>query len=240
MAIVNNMKIGVVIPVYNEAAVIESVVRDLYGKVIRKIPGATLTVAEDGSTDGTKGILARLNTELPFILSSAADRKGYTAAFKNALGSIDADWVFFSDSDGQHEPEDIFKLLAEAGDNDIISGYKRTRHDPLYRVIISKAYNLLIRALFGLNLKDIDSGFKLIRASVIKAVLPEVGKFRYCVMSEFVLRAHLKGYRVKELPVTHYPRKCGQSAIFSPAKLPLIAWGLLKNLWELKFYGAAK
>lgn len=234
------MKIGIVIPVYNEAAVIERVIRDFYEKVVRKIPGTTLTVAEDGSTDGTKEILAGLNKEIPFTLISAAARKGYTAAFKNALGAIAADWVFFSDSDGQHEPADLFKLLTEIDTNDIVSGYKQTRHDPLYRLVISKAYNLLIRALFRLKLKDIDSGFKLIKKSVIVAVLPEVGKFRHCVMSEFILRAHIKGYRVKEVAVIHYPRASGESAIFSPAKLPHIVWGLLKNLLELRFSGIAK
>lgn len=229
-----DQNISVVIPVYNEADVIESVIRGFYEQVIRKMANASLIIAEDGSTDGTKEILARLQNELGFILISGVERKGYTRAFKDALAVAKTPWVFFSDSDGQHDPADVFKMIENADGVDIVSGFKNPRRDPAHRLILSAVYNFLIGLIFGLHLKDIDSGFKLIRQEVIVNVLPRVIKMEYCVMSEFLLRAYLMGYKIKEVPVTHYPRKSGTTAIFHPKKLPGIVGGLLRALWEIR------
>jgi len=228
------MQITIVIPVYNEAKVIEEVIRGFYTKVMRRLENAELLIAEDGSTDGTKTILARLKEEIPFTLVTGETRKGYTRAFKDALSIPKTGLIFFSDSDAQHDPEDIFALLQTIEGQDIVSGYKSPRKDPLHRIILSLGYNGLINLLFGLKMKDIDSGFKLIRREVIDAVLPSVKSFNYCVMSEFILRANLAGYRIKEVPVKHFARKAGGTAIFQPAKLPGIVLGLIKNLIELK------
>lgn len=229
---INNL--SVIIPVYNEAAVIEHVIREFYKKVTDKIPNIELIIAEDGSTDGTKEILQKLNKEIPFILISSKERKGYARAFKDALRIAKTEWVFFSDSDGQHDPSDIFVLLKETDANDIISGYKCPRKDSLYRIIISKVYNLLIYLLFGLKMRDIDSGFKLIKKGVIDNMLDEVTQLKYCVMSEFVLKAYLHGYKIKEVPVSHYPRESGKTAIFTPRKLPMIIVELVKNILKIK------
>src|SRR4030042_465196 len=149
---------------------------------------------------------------------------------------VDTELVFFSDSDGQHEPADMFKLLKETDECDIVSVYKLPRRDPIHRVIISKAYNSLIYLLFGLKMKDINSGFKLIKKKVIDDILDEVVEFKYCVMSEFVLKAYLAGYKIKEVPVCHYPRRSGQTAIFTTRKLPSIIIGLIKSLLKIRFY----
>jgi glycosyltransferase involved in cell wall biosynthesis len=229
-----NSRLTIVIPVYNEALIIKTVIRDIYEKVIKKIPGTKFIVAEDGSVDGTKEILHKLNEEIPFDLISSEERKGYTAAFIDVLGIPKTELIFFSDSDGQHDPADIFKLLKEIDKNDIVSGYKMPRHDPRHRVIISKMYNFLLFILFWLKMKDIDSGFKLIKRKVIEDILKDGLSFKYCVMSEFILKAHLKGYKIKEIPVTHYPRKYGTTGIFRPNKLPSIIFGLLKDIIKIK------
>ena len=228
-------EISIIIPVYNEAGVIEHVIKAFYEKVVKRLPHARLIVAEDGSTDGTKDILKRINEEIGFTLISSDSRKGYTTAFKDALGVAKTDLVFFSDSDAQHDPEDIFKLLGEIGTNDIVSGYKSPRRDPVHRVLLAKGYNLLIHLLFGFKMRDIDSGFKLIKKEVIDKILPDVRDMKWCVMSEFILKAHLAGYRIKEVAVRHYPRKAGTTSLFTPARLPLIILGLMMSLLKIKF-----
>jgi glycosyltransferase involved in cell wall biosynthesis len=227
--------LSIIIPVYNEARVIENVVRGFYEKVVKQILNAKLIIVEDGSTDGTKEILNKLNREIPFVLMSSKQRKGYTKAFKYSVGIAKTELIFFSDSDGQHDPTDIFKLLREIDKSDIVSGYKFPRHDPIHRIIISKAYNFLIHLLFGLKLNDIDSGFKLIKKKVVDNVLNDVMHLKYCVMSEFVLKAYLSGYKIKEIPVNHYPRKSGRTVIFTPTQLPLIIIGLIRDLFKIRF-----
>jgi len=236
---VNNLNIGnslsVIMPVYNEAGVIEEVIRDFYEKVIKKILDAKFIIVEDGSTDGTKEILNKLNREIPFLLISDEKRKGYAKAFKRAIGIAKTELIFFSDSDGQHDPTDIFKLLREIDRNDIVSGYKFPRYDPIHRIIISKVHNFLIYLLFGLKMKDINSGFKLIKKKVIDNVSNDVRNLKYCVMSEFILKAYISGYKIKEIPVKHYPRKSGKTVIFSPMKLPLIIIEIIRDIFKIKF-----
>lgn len=234
-------KLTVVIPVYNEAGAIEEVVRSFYEKVVHSATlEAGLIIAEDGSSDGTKEILQRLKKEIPFTLISDTKRKGYTKAFKDAMRLPVTEWVFFSDSDGQHEPGDVLKMFSARGDFDIVSGYKVSRKDPMHRVLLSVVYNSIIAMFFGLRLRDIDSGFKLMKKKMIDDVLPEVTEFDTCVMSEFILKAYLKGYKIKEVPITHYARKCGSTSIFKPQKLPRIIFGILRNLWRIKLKHSAK
>jgi hypothetical protein len=83
-------------------------------------------------------------------------------------------------------------------------------------------------------MRDIDSGFKLIRKKVIDNTLNQITSFKYCVMSEFILRAYFAGYKIKEIPVKHYPRESGKTVIFSPVKLPVIVIGLMRSLFQLK------
>ena len=131
-------ELSVVMPVYNEAGIIEKVIEHFHRHVIRQRPGSRLIVIEDGSDDGTKDILKSLNRRIPFTLISAEKRKGYTRAFKDALKTADTELIFFSDSDGQHNPRDVFKMLREIGGFDIVGGYKHPRRDPLYRRWMSR------------------------------------------------------------------------------------------------------
>lgn len=227
-------------PVFNEAFAIEDVVKDFYEKVTQKIPDTKFIIAEDGSSDGTKEILKELNKKIPFILISGRQRKGYTQAFKDALHIADTELIFFSDSDGQHDPVDAFKLLKEIKNADVVSGYKQIRHDSFHRIILSKAYNYLIYLLFGLKIKDINSGFKIIKKEVIGTVLDDVTEFKYCVMSEFIIKAYLAGYKIKEVAITHYPRKYGTTAIFTLGKLTRIIFDLIVKLLKLKLRSLRK
>jgi glycosyltransferase involved in cell wall biosynthesis len=167
-----------VIPVYNEAHIIENLVKSYYNEVIAKIPGSELIIAEDGSTDGTKDILKKLRKKLPFILISGNIRKGYNKAVKDALAMPKNDIIFFSDSSGQHSPGDFFKLAREIGKYDMVIGYKHARKDPHFRIILSKGYNLITRLLFGVPLHDINCGFRIIKREVVKNLLKETTTFK--------------------------------------------------------------
>jgi glycosyltransferase involved in cell wall biosynthesis len=221
-------------PVYNEAGNIAETINNYFDSIVKRVTPSEMIIAEDGSTDGTKEILEALKEKIPFRLVSSDQRKGYTQAVKDALRLPAYEFVFFSDSDGQHDPEDFFKLFKYIEGNDIIIGYKAPRRDPLHRIILSKVYNFIIGILFGLWLKDIDSGFRLIRKKVIEDILNEVRTLKYCISSEFVIRAYQKGYRIKEVPIRHMPRCFGTTSIFSISNLPKIVCGLIVGLVKIK------
>lgn len=220
-------------PVYNEAHSIKNTIK-CYWNFIKKYPHAEFIIAEDGSTDGTKEVLRGLQKTIPFKLVSGDKRKGYTKAVIDALKLTSGDFCLFSDSDGQHNPEDFAKLLRYYPEYDLVIGIKKPRHDPLYRNLLSLGYNFIINILFFTYFHDIDSGFRLIKKSVIRAVLPKSGKFKYCYSSEFTILAHHLGYKIKEVPTTHNPRAFGQSNVFSPARLPGVCFGLILQLIKLR------
>ena len=232
--------LSVVMPVYNEASIIERVVRDYYDRIIRNSENSELIIVEDGSTDGSREILKDLQKSVPFVFLTADKRGGYTKAFKSGLQSADSHYILFTDSDGQHDPADYLKMLAGIEDCDIVSGFRNLRHDPLNRIILSRVFNFLIFVLFGIRVRDINSGFKLIKKRVIDSVLREVNVLDYCVMSEFILKAHLSGFKIKEIPVNHFRRMSGKTNIFDSGRLPFIIAKTMIGLLKIKTQGKPK
>lgn len=217
-------------PAHNCASSIEKVVRDNYEKVISELPGSEFIVAEDGSTDGTKEILARLEKELPIKLVVGKERKGYLRALKDAFKLPDTEYVFISDSDGEHDPDDFWSLYEKALDNDVVVGYKVDRK-PYYRYLVSQVNNFLLGLLFGLWLSDANCGFRIVRKSVIDEIIEDVGAFRWSPMAEFCVRAKKKGYRIAQVPVRHIET---ESIVFSAGLMPKVILEQLADMVKLK------
>jgi glycosyltransferase involved in cell wall biosynthesis len=229
-------QVSVVLPVYNEAATIERVLRDLDAKVVSRLADVEWVVAEDGSTDGTREILSALAPELGFRLVSGPERKGYTRAVKDALALATKPWIFFSDSDGQQEPEDFFLLaraLEESG-GDIATGVKTPRRDPWPRIALSRGLALAERLVLGAPFRDANCGFRLMRTAVVRELLPRTGKLPQFVNAEILLRARAAGCRIIEVEVHHYARTEGGSRGLPPARIPREVGRLLRGLLELR------
>jgi len=117
--------------------------------------------------------------------------------------------VFYTDGDGQFDVNEIKKLMPYIDEYDVVTGYRQERKDPLMRIIYSKMYNLALRFVLGLNFKDIDCGFKLCKKEVINKIKPftqDRGPD-----AEFLVKAKAKGFKIKQVPVTHRPRVTGVS-----------------------------
>jgi glycosyltransferase involved in cell wall biosynthesis len=224
--------VSVVLPAYNEAETIRNVVHDYFEEIRTKLP-SKLIVAEDGSVDGTKEILASLASELPISVLSTRNRKGYAKGVSDALKCCTEDWVFFSDSDGQYFPSDFWGLWENRHSFDMIIGRKFHRSEGVHRTILSKGFHGLFNSMFGLRLHDADCGFRLIRRDVIQSVVDEVKFLKYSFWAEFTIRACLRGYRVCEVPINHASRANGGTRIYAPSKIPLIILKQIMNLARL-------
>ncbi len=223
--------------VHNEAGVIEGVVREIYQQIISRLPGSRLLVAEDGSTDGTKEILSRLRDELGFDLLTEPGKQGYTAALRRALSAArDRNGlIFFTDSDGQHRQSDFWTLKKLSADSDMVIGVKEHRQDSWFRNIISRIMNrILVPALFGVRLRDINCGFRVMRMEVAEFLLGERWFFRDCVFAELTLRAARAGFTIAEAPVSHYIREFGSSTGLPTRRMPAILARIVKNFLVLR------
>lgn len=225
------------IPVYNEAESIASVLREFHDEILPKW-GGTLLVCEDGSTDGSPELLRRLAPELELSLVSGPVRKGYSRAVRDGLSLTETPFVFFSDSDGQYDPKDFAALVTALGQNDLVIGQKVRREEPFYRTVLSRGFHALAKALTGVPLRDMDCGFRILRQDVIEEVLPEVRSLPYSFWAEFSILAYRRGFRIAEVPVSHRARLQGGSSIYTWNRLPRIiaaqVLGLLRLARRLK------
>lgn len=222
--------ISLILLVHQEAETIERVVGDFYEKVISPIPGAEFIICEDGSTDGTKDILERIKDKFGLTLFLGSERRGYTGALRHALSKTKHDIVFYSDSDGQHDPADFWKLLPYIDKYDMVVGWKKYRKDGWARNLISRAYNIFIGWRFGVRLHDIDCGFRIMRKGLVQYLLLQNWRLGHCISSELAIRAEYAGFLITEVPVVHLPRLAGESRGLPFKKLPLIIIQILKGL----------
>jgi len=210
------MSVSIVMPVYNEEEIIEKVVRQHYTEIIVKIDGSEFIVVDDGSTDSTPKILARLVQELPRLKIIRLEKNsGHGTALR--LGFIQArnPFIFQIDSDGQFGAEDFWKLYRLKEDSDIISGCRTPRHDPWHRQMISLMAMLIDAVIFGIVIKDINSPFKLIKAGVLKDTINDVPAKPFATSMLIVISAKHKGYRFTEIPVAHFSRITGKSNLIN-------------------------
>lgn len=225
--------VSIVTPVYNECGVIEDVIRSVDREILQYLKDFEFIVAEDGSSDGTRQILRKLEKEIPIRLVCSEKRKGYAKALKDALSLAKNEIVFFLDSDGQHQVADFWKLLPFIDDFDLVTGYKCPRHDGKFRLFISRVMNSLVFFMFGCFFRDINSGFKLFRKPSLDILLESCEGMDF-ISIELLLKAFLRKMAIAEVPVIHFQRKFGESRGLPAAKLPIKALGLLADLIRMK------
>lgn len=230
----NLSSVSIVMLVYNEADIIERVIREYYNEVFIKLNNAEFIVAEDGSTDGTKDILLKLEKELNIKIVSGVERKGYVQAYKDSIKLPQKDIIFFTDSSGKHLPSDFWNLYSKINQYDVVSGYKINRKDPFYRIIMTKVFNFLVNIYFGTHFKDIDSGFKLIRREAMLDILQDEWICSDLISFETMVRLSYRGYRIIEVPVGHRPRENGESRGLPLKKIPKVIKMVLFNFRAVK------
>jgi glycosyltransferase involved in cell wall biosynthesis len=127
-------------------------------------------LADDASSDGTGGIADRLSKEDARIKSVRLKKNTkFGGALGAGLKSASKDIIIYTDADLPVKEEDVKKGLALLEEADVVTGYSLVlKDDSLKRIVMSKVYNFLVRALFGFRIKDINSGFKIYKSKVIK------------------------------------------------------------------------
>lgn len=225
---------AILLPVHNEVHAIESVVREFHQVIGSKIP-LEMVLSEDGSTDGTREVIRRVSEKVPLKALLSPTRKGYAQGIIDGLSRVESNYVLITDSDGQHDPRDFWKLLELKDKFDIVSGWRVKRRDSLQRKIMSKTFQYMARRFFDLpDFKDITAPFKLMATEVAREVADECKYMKESFWTEFTIRAYKSGFKIGEVPVAHRPRLGGSTRVYKPWKIPKIAASQLYALLKLR------
>jgi glycosyltransferase involved in cell wall biosynthesis len=205
--------LSVVLPAFNEeenverqVAAVDAVCREL------RFDDWEILVVDDGSADRTRTVCEELRARFPKLkLLAHETNQGYAQALRTGFTSAAMPLVFYTDCDNQFDVREISILLPKIADHDIVCGFRIYRFDPFTRLVLSWGFNLLVRILFRIRVRDVDCAFKLFRREVFDKVHIESKKF--FVDTEILAKASKVGLRMTEIGVRHYPRTAGHSTV---------------------------
>jgi glycosyltransferase involved in cell wall biosynthesis len=196
--------ISLVLPAHDEAKNIGRLLSQAQEILPQISKEHEIIVVDDGSRDETARVVARFEG---VRLLRHEQNRGYGAALRTGLQSARMGWVFFTDADLQFDLRDLAELLAVSSETDIVAGYRAPRRDPPMRRLLGWGWGCLVRWLYGLDVRDVDCAFKLFRRQVLREVpIESVGAF---VNTEILVRASAAGFRIRQIPVRHFPRTAG-------------------------------
>lgn len=226
--------LSLVLPAHNEEENIRIVVED----ALRVLPQYTDTFeiipVNDGSTDGTAEILEQLAREDDRVRPvSYKVNKGYGGALVSGFNASRYDYVMFMDADRQFDIADIGRLAPFVGKFDVVAGFRMERSDPLIRRINAEVFNVAVRILFGVHLRDLDCAFKIFRGDQLRSLnLISNGALINCEMQAKLRR---QGATLQQVGVQHYPRVAGNptggslKVILKAMRDILILWSKMRD-----------
>jgi glycosyltransferase involved in cell wall biosynthesis len=227
--------LSLVLPAYNEADNIEPVVRDALATLPAFTDTFEIIVVDDGSHDGSGEIVARLAAGHPQVqLLRHSRNRGYGAALTSGFRVSTGDYVMFMDADRQFDIRDLRLLSPFAGEYDVIAGFRMERNDPMHRRVFAELFNVAVRILFGVHMRDIDCAFKLFDGDLLRGMkLTSPGAL---INTEIQAKARRQGARVQQVGVHHYPRVAGEATGGSPRVILRAMGETLALWWRMRWY----
>ncbi len=205
-----NKSISVFLPMCNEEENVRESVLEINDYLKNRFKDYEILVVSEGSKDRTNEIVKELQKKIDNLkLFDKKECFGYAAALRTGFKNSTKELIFYTDGDRQFDIKELDKLLPLIDQYDIVTGFKIKRHDPLMRIWMSFLYNLAMKQLFDLKVKDLNCAFKLYRRQVIDEVdfLPEITNG--IINAEIYLTALKKGYTIGEIGVHHFHRAKG-------------------------------
>lgn len=202
------MDLSIIIPAFNEKESLPILLEKIREAVDPLNLAYEIIVVDDGSADGTDRILRELKPKYQ-QLKAVIFRKNYgkSAALSEGFKLAQGNNFITMDADLQDDPGEIPNLLNKLNEGyDLISGWKKKRHDPISKTVPSRLFNFITSKLSGIRIHDFNCGLKAYRKEVLDTIKV------YGELHRFIpVLAHWQGFRVGEIPVQHHPRKYGKS-----------------------------
>lgn len=208
------MKLTIIIPAYNEVSSIEEVVK----KIMRlKIDySKEIIIVNDGSTDGTDKVLDKIIKSKDLKIITNVTNLGKGRSIVNALKQSTGDIVLIQDADLEYDPKDIPNLLRPFKDKKIsvVYGSRILKNNPISNWMFNlggKLLTFIANSIYGTNITDEATGYKLFRSKVLKSLDLKSKGFEFC--PEVTAKISKKGINIFEVPISYNPRPTSEKKI---------------------------
>ena len=201
-------KLSIVVPLYNE----EESLRPLSNEIKKAMRSLNLSfevlLIDDGSTDKSLSIIKEIcKQDRRFRYFSFRKNYGKSAALQVGFNNAAGDAVITMDADLQDDPSEISNLLKKLEEGfDLVSGWKKKRHDPFIKKYSSRFFNFVTRLMTGIKIHDFNCGLKAYKREVTDVIKVYGELHRY-----MPVLADWEGFSVSEIPVVHHPRRYGKT-----------------------------
>lgn len=201
-------RITVVVPVYNEEGSVNELTRRIQTTFKEHQIKGDILFVNDGSLDNTQEMIDQLTADYSNIsVIHFGYNRGKADALQAGFEKAEGDYIITMDGDLQDDPNEIPHLIAKIDEGwDLVSGWKKNRHDPIDKTLPSKFFNKTTSAFTGIKIHDFNCGLKAYRSEVVKKIRVYGELHRY-----IPVLAMMEGFRTTEIVVTHHPRTTGVS-----------------------------
>jgi glycosyltransferase involved in cell wall biosynthesis len=193
-------------------------------RVLEQLTGKDyeVIVADDAGSDDTESIVGSfsvLNGNIHYVRSD--HNQGVGGNFRMGIEHASGDYIAYTDGDGQYVAGDLRILWEKKERYDLLSGNRVHRADPVFRSLVSGIYNLLVKMIYRVNVKDINSGLKLFHRDCLEKCLPQLSNGPF-YDAEYLIKSYNMGFRIKEFAIGHQPRRYGKAGGISRRSLRLL------------------
>lgn len=230
--------ISLILPAWNEAEALPRAIAEADAALRSITTCYEIIVIDDGSTDTTARSVEAIALGNPSVkLVHHETNRGYGAALRTGFAVAQYDLVVFTDADSQFDLRELDRFAMLAKDYDVVCGYRIDRKDSPLRCMYSRVYNLLVRLLLPVGVRDVDCALKMFRRKPLQAC--EITTNGFLVNSELLLQLRQAKRSIVEVGVSHRPRLEGSSSV-SIRHIPIVLAGLIRLWWSRVLFPGAK
>jgi glycosyltransferase involved in cell wall biosynthesis len=194
-----------------------------------------VVIVNDGSRDKTAAIIDGLAANDPRVRPVHHKKnKGYGGALTTGFESSTGDFVMFMDADRQFDIADLGMLSPLVDRFDIVAGFRMERNDEFHRKLFAEIFNLTVRILFGVHMRDIDCAFKIFRGDMLRSL--ELSAPGALINTEIMAKLRRQGATLVQIGVHHYPRLAGEATGGNPRVIARAMKETIMLWWKMHSY----